>query len=66
MLLKVKSWITEMFEDSHNRINPHPENHKWTPPKLKNQYIFQEKEFCIDLRVKYIQNVIKVRQKEKD
>jgi len=55
-----------MFEDSRNRINPHPENHKWTPPKLKNQYIFQEKEFCIDLRVKYIQNVIKVRQKEKD
>jgi len=55
-----------MFEDSRNRINTNPDNIEWTPPKLKNQYIFQEKEFCIDLRLKYILNVLKVRQKEKD
>jgi len=55
-----------MFEDSRNRINPNPNDHEWTPPKLKNQYIFQENEFCIDLRLKYLLNVMKVRQKEKE
>ena len=61
MLEKVKSWIAEMFKDSRDRINPNPDEQRWTSPNLKNQYIFQEKEFCIDLRLKYIQNVLKVR-----